>query len=62
MNGFDTEVQVAAAHLRALSRAATEIAAGHRGAQQYVLAETFDRRAEALECAALVAEGRGLQS
>lgn len=45
---------------RQLAKQANELAAQLREQKQYAAAELMDRRAEAMLCAAMVAENRGL--
>lgn len=62
LHAWDKQAQQTAEKLRQLAREAGELAAGLRANKMYGAAELMDRRAEALLCAALVAEGRGMQT
>lgn len=59
---FDSMVLDLAAKLKSLAREANERAAALRAEQRYEDAETMDRRAESLRCAAALAETRGMQA
>lgn len=54
------DVEQTAREQRKLAQRASELAAQLREKKQYAAAELFDRRAESLYCAALLAETRGL--
>ena len=59
---FENSVLAEAARLRALADRANEIASIKRQASDFPAAELFDRRAEALRCAAALAESRGVMA